>query len=90
MRGLVESSLCGLSWTWCSPSIGPRFSTCWNSVCCSRTVVGKWMELGLSVVHRSPILPVGGWSWDKWSGKQLDLLVVVQDVLNVVERPSEE
>lgn len=52
--------------------------------------MGKWMELGLSVVHRSPILPVGGWSWDKWSGKQLDLLVVVQDVLNVVERPSEE
>ena len=52
--------------------------------------MGRWLGLKLIVVRRSPILPVGGLSWDKWSGKQLGHLVVVQDVLDVLGMPSEE
>ena len=42
------------------------------------------------VVRRSPILPVEGLSWGKWSGGQLDHLVVGQDVLDGAGKPSEE
>ena len=48
------------------------------------------MGLRLMVVRRSPILPVEGLSWGKWSGGQLDHLVVGQDVLDGAGKPSGE
>ena len=44
----------------------------------------------LIVVRRSPILPVEGLSWEKWSGGQLLHLGVGQDVLDGAGMPSEE
>ena len=44
----------------------------------------------MMVVRRSPILPVEGLSWEKWSGEQLRQLVVGQDVLDGAGMPSEE
>ena len=76
--------------TCCSPSICPRISTVWSNVGCSRTVVDNWLELRLMMVRRSPILPAEDLSWGKWSGEQLDLHVVDQDVLDGVEKPSVE
>lgn len=48
------------------------------------------MGLTLMVVRRSPILPVEGLSWEKWSGEQLRHLVVGQDVLDGAGMLSEE
>ena len=48
--------------TWCSPSIGPRISTWWCSVCCSRIVVDSCHGRELTVGRGSPTLLVGDWS----------------------------